>query len=115
MTQAATVLLNFKDLPRDEELREAIEDRCQNMAAEFGEVTRFEFTLAEDGAGFTVHGHVTGKNTDVGTQAAAEELGQAADRLLDRVERQLRRAHDKRIFAQCRDAQRDPPKKKNQT
>ncbi len=111
MVQGPTVLMNFRDLPREEDLREAVEERCQRMAAEFSEVTRFEFTLSEDGGGFTAHGHVTGKNTDVATQAVGSELGQAADRLLDKVERQLRRAHDKRIFALRRDAQRDPPKK----
>jgi ribosome-associated translation inhibitor RaiA len=93
MNQGPTVLMNFKDLPREEDLRVAIEARCQRMATEFSEITRFEFTLGEDGNGFTAHGHVTGKNTDVATQAVADELGQAADRLLDKVERQLRRAH----------------------
>ncbi len=106
-----STLVTFKDLPADERLREAIEKRCAHLAEEFQEITRVEVTLSEDGGGFTAHGHVTGKNTDVATQAVGSELGQAADRLLDKVERQLRRAHDKRIFALRRDAQRDPPKK----
>ena len=54
MTQGPTVLMNFKDLPREEELRESIEERCQRMAADFSEITRFEFTLSEDGNGFIV-------------------------------------------------------------
>ena len=33
-------------------------------------------------------------------------------KLVDKVEKQLRRHHDKRIFSQRRDAQRDPPKRK---
>ena len=114
MAQGATVLLNFKDLTPDETLRDTLERHCQELAQEFHEITRFELTLAEDGDGFTAHGHVTGKNTDLATHANASELARAVEQLLQKVERQLRRAHDKRIFAPRRDAQRDPPKRKNQ-
>jgi ribosomal subunit interface protein len=113
MAERPTVVTTFKDLPIDERVRESIEKRCAHLGDEFREVTRFEITLAGDGVGFTVHGHVTGKGRDVGAQAGATELGPAADRLLDRVERQLRKYHDKQIFTQRREAQRDPPKKKN--
>ena len=112
MSQNPTVLIHFKDLPRDEELRESLETRCQHLAQEFHETTRFELTFSEDGDGFLAHGHVTGKNTDVATHASASQIGPAGDQLLDRVEKQLRRAHDKRIFSQRRDAQKDPPKRK---
>ena len=37
----------------------------------------------------------------------------AADKVLDKIERQLRTLHDKRIFSQRREAQRDPPKKRS--
>jgi ribosomal subunit interface protein len=112
MPQGLTVLLNFKDLETDERVRDAIEARCRHLTEEFQEITRFEFTLSEEGTGFAAHGHVRGKSTDLATHAAASQLGAAADLLLDKVERQLRRVHDKRIFSQRRDAQRDPPKRK---
>ena len=60
-----------------------------------------------------VHGHATGKHRDVGAHASASEAGPAADRVLDKLERQLRTLHDKKIFSQRRDAQRDPPKKRS--
>ena len=112
MAEGPTVVTTFKDLPSDERVREAIEKRCTQLAQEFPEVTRFEISLTVDGAGYAVHGHVTGKGRDVGAQAEASELAPAADRLLEKVERQLRKFHDKQIFAQRREAQRDPPKKK---
>ncbi len=112
MAQGPTVLMNFKEIPPDEEVRENVEARCQELAKEFHEITRFEFTLAEDGRGFTAHGHATGKNTDVSTHATAGDLARATEQLLDKLERQLRRAHDKRIFSPRRDAQRDPPKRR---
>ncbi len=108
-----STLVTFKDLPADERVREAIEKRCAHLAEEFQEITRVEVTLSEDGAGYTVHGHVTAKGSDVGAQAEASDLGAAADRLLDKLERQLRKHHDKRIFTQRRTARRDPPKKRN--
>jgi ribosomal subunit interface protein len=113
MTEQPIVVISFKDLPVDERVRETIEKRSQHLGVEFREITRIEITLSEDGPGYTVHGHVTGKNTDVGTHAVASELAPAADRMLDKIEKQLRRVHDKRIFSQRRDARKDPPKRKN--
>ncbi len=112
MDEGSTLVI-FKDLRADERLREVIEKRCAHLAEEFQEITRVEVTLSEDGAGYTVHGHVTGKGSAVGAQAEASDLGAAADRLLDKLERQLRKHHDKRIFTQRRTARRDPPKKHN--
>ncbi|MGH0031388.1 MAG: HPF/RaiA family ribosome-associated protein [Myxococcota bacterium] len=97
----------------DERVRSGIEKRCEHLADEFPEVKSFEFTLTEAGAGYEVHGHATGKNTDVATQADATDPGPAADMVIERIEKQLRKIHDKRIFAQRRDAQRDPPKRRS--
>jgi ribosome-associated translation inhibitor RaiA len=113
LTQSPTVIVHAKDLDLDERVRNSIERRCEQLAEEFREVARFELAITEAGAGFNVHGHATGKHTDVATHADASEPGPAADRVLDKIEKQLRRVHDKRIFAQRRDAQRDPPKKRN--
>ena len=112
MTQNPTVVVSFKDIENDDRTREAIERRCEALSAEFQEVTRFEITLLQDGVGFAGHGHVTGKGEDVGAQATAKELLPAAEGLLDKLERQLRKHHDKRIFAQRREAQRDAMRKK---
>ncbi len=112
MDEHSTVV-TFKELSADERVREAIEKRCAHLAEEFQEITRVEVTLSEDGAGYTVHGHVTAKGSDVGAQAEASDLGAAADRLLDKLERQLRKHPDKRIFTQRRTARRDPPKKRD--
>lgn len=113
MTQTPTVVLHLKEVATADDLvREAIEKRCNLLAEEFHEITRVEVSLEIDGAGVTAHAHVTGKNVDAGTHASAAEPGPAADLALDKVERQLRKVHDKRIFAQRREAQKDPPKRK---
>jgi ribosomal subunit interface protein len=112
MTQSPVVLVHFKDLEFesdvDEGVRNLIDRRCAHLADEFREVTRFEINLSQDGNGFVVHGHATGKNTNVATHAAASEAAPATDQVLGKIERQLRRMHDKRIFGQRRDAQKDP-------
>ena len=112
MSQTPVVVIAFKELEHDERVREAVQKRCEALAAEFHEVTRFEITLSADGVGLAAHGHVHGKGEDVGAQAQASELLPAAEELLDKLERQLRKHHDKRIFAQRREAQRDSMRKK---
>ncbi len=111
MMRIPEVVVHLKDVEIDEHARSSIERRCGQLAEEFHEVARFELSVAEDGTGYTVHGHAVGKHTDIATQAEASEVGPAADLVLDRIERQLRRVHDKRIFSQRREAQRDPPKR----
>ena len=112
MSRSPSVFLHFRDLEIDDVVRDAVQRRCEHLADEFHEVNRFELTIAENGNGFVVHGHATGKNTDVATHAEAEVVRTASDQVLDKIERQLRRVHDKRIFTRRREAQRDPPKRR---
>jgi len=110
MTEGVATQLHF-NLPVDDELRESLETRCQALAAEFPEITHIDVTLAEDGAGCAASGHVTGKNTEVAGHANAPDPELAADKLLDTLRHQLRRVHDKRIFARRREAQRTHPRR----
>ena len=112
MTSQPAVVVHLKEVEVEDRLSELLERRCHALAEDFPEVRRFEITIAQDGnLGIEVRGHATGKHTDVATHAAASEAGPAVDRVLDRIARQLRANHDKRIFAQRRDAQRHPPKR----
>lgn len=117
MTERPEVIVHARDLGLEPEVEErmriSIERRCTQLADEFREVSRFEFTITLEGVGYQVHGHATGKNTDVATQADATEPGPAADKVIEKIARQLRKNHDKRIFSQRRDAQRDPPKRRS--
>jgi ribosome-associated translation inhibitor RaiA len=106
-----SIVVSFKDLPTNDGVRDNVEKRCRVLAEEFPETTHFVVTLTPDGTGHTAHARVTGRQVDVATHAKAIELAQAADRLLDKIERKLRRVHDKRIFARRREAQRANPKR----
>ena len=107
MSRNPSVVLHFRDVEVDETVRESVHRRCDHLADEFHEVNRFEVTISESGAGFSAHGHATGKNTDVATHADAGAARVASDQVLDKIERQLRRVHEKRIFGRRREARRE--------
>jgi len=107
MSRNPSVVLHFRDVEVDETVRESVHRRCDHLADEFHEVNRFELTISENGAGFSVHGHATGKNTDVATHADAAAVRAASDQVLDKIERHLRRVHEKRIFSPRREVRRD--------
>ena len=111
MTKNPSVVIHVKEVEEDEPLREFIEKKGEGLGNEFREVSKIEIRLEPNGVGFIANGHVTGKRTDIATHAEANEPTLAADSVFDKVERQLRKIHDKRIFAQRREAQRAPPKR----
>ena len=107
LSRNPSVVLHFRDVEVDETVRESVHRRCDHLADEFHEVNKIELTISENGVGFSVHGHATGKNTDVATHADAEAARVASDQVLDKIERQLRRVHEKRIFSRRREARRE--------
>ncbi len=110
---ASSVLISFKDIESSEKIRAEVEKRCEALGDEFPETTRFEVTLAPDGAGYTAHAHVTGNHTEVAAHAEAIKMGAAADKLMDNLAKQLRKVHDKKIFSRRRAAQRDASKRRS--
>jgi ribosome-associated translation inhibitor RaiA len=101
---AAVVAVHFKDMDHDDEIRNEVEERCQGLAAEFPELTHLEVTLSTDRAGHAASAHGTGKQTVLASHATGAEPRHAVDRLLTKLRHQLRRAHEKRIFARRRTA-----------
>lgn len=108
------VLVSFKDMPASERVRTTVEERCAHFAEEFPETTKFEVTVAPDGDGFTASAHVTGRETDVAGHGAGSHAGEAADRMLDKLERALRKVHDKKIFKNRREARKAQTKRFSQ-
>jgi ribosomal subunit interface protein len=111
MAQGPPVVVHFKEVPNSERVLQSIQARCERLASEFDEVSRFEITFTPLGTEVAANGHATGKNTNVATQASGKNLRAAADQVIEKIERQLRKLHDKRIFAQRREAQRNPAKR----
>ena len=106
MAQDANVIVRFKDFANNLEVREILEARCHHLAEEFPETSHYELTLSLDNDDVSVHAHVSGKHTQIASHASAGDMRQAAELALDKLERELRREHDKKIFAPRREAQR---------
>ncbi len=115
MTSEANVLIHWKGLENDPEVHEHLHSRCLHVAAEFPETDHYELSIEPSGHDVKCHGHVNGKQT----QLAAHTEGlptprQVADSVIDKLERELRKEHDKRIFGRRRKAQREIAKKRVQ-
>jgi ribosome-associated translation inhibitor RaiA len=111
MAEDATVIVHFKDVDRDDELHDLLEKRCEHLAAEFPETSRYELSITPVNNDINVHARVSGKNTSIASHAAASQARQAAETALDRLERELRKDHDKRIFTPRRAAKREKAKR----
>ena len=105
MPEAPVVVVHHRDVHVGERLLESIERRCASLADEFSEASRFEISFEPSGAGVRGQVHATGRRTDFSTHAEASAAGIVADRVLDKIERHLRKVHDKRVFGRRRDAQ----------
>jgi ribosome-associated translation inhibitor RaiA len=112
MNQEIQVLIHFNDIPVNHSVREHIEARCKHLADEFPEAINFEVHLTGDFESAQCHGHVSGKRTHAAAHVEqANNLRHAGDLMLDKVERELRREHDKRIFGPRRQAQKSQTKR----
>ena len=113
MSEIPQVVVHHRDVPIGERLLASIERRCSSIADEFSEASRFEVSFEPSGAGVIGHVHATGRHTDLSIHAEGSKPAIAADRVFDKIERQLRRVHDKRIFGRRREARRDLPKRQH--
>ncbi len=111
MALAHSLVISFKDIQASKRVQEMIESRCEQLWEEFPEARKFEFTIAPEGDGHRCHCHVTGKKTEVATHAIGGQMGDAANQLLDKLERQLRKTHDKSVKGPRRIARRTCLKK----
>lgn len=110
--EKANVLIHWKGLPSEEDVHDHLADRCRHIASEFPETDRYELRIEPNRREVQCHGHVNGKRTQVAAHTESLPTArQAADSVLDKLERELRREHDKRIFARRRRAQKDQVKR----
>jgi len=107
----ALVALHVKETDFTEDARRRLEERCQAVVDEFPEVTHLEVTLEPAGLGHSASAHATGKRTEAAGHATGEQASRVAEQALHKLEHQLRRVHDKRIFGQRREARQHPSKR----
>lgn len=92
--------IHWKNLSSEPEVDAHVRVRCEELAAEFPETERYELSLSPGGLGLVCHGHVSGKKTRVAAHCRdMDSARKAADSTINKIERELRRSHDKRIFS----------------
>jgi len=110
--QELSVVVHFRDVATDEDVRTHLTLRCQQLASEFPETTRYDVTLLEGIGSIAAQARATGKKTDAAAHIdGGENLRHAGDLVLEKLERELRREHDKRIFEPRRRAQKEQNKR----
>ncbi|MCG8589900.1 MAG: HPF/RaiA family ribosome-associated protein [Proteobacteria bacterium] len=101
-----SVVIRFKDLHNDPTVREHLEKRCARLASRVNDLTRLELTLTPNAGEFAASGQAAARGISVAAHAAAEDIHLVGERVLDKLERELRREHDKRIYGRRRTAQK---------
>ena len=112
MTEATRIKVHWRDLRTDAETDEYLESRCDHLMEEFQEADSFEISFQREGQDIECHAHVDGKRTRLAAHSTgAHTSKQAAENALDKLEREMRKDHDKRIFGNRRKAQKAQPKR----
>ncbi len=112
MSREASVLIHWKGVENEQEVHDHLAERCHHIAAEFPETRHYELSIEPSGRDVKCHGHVNGKRTQVAAHChGLPTARQNADSVLEKLERELRKEHDKRIFSQRRRAQKGNPKR----
>ena len=112
MHQSVKVKTHWRNLPPEETTDQYLERRCDHLMAEFPEAESFEISLNAEGKKVECHAHVDGKRTRLAAHSSgAQSSRQAAEDVLDKLEREMRKDHDKRIFGQRRKAQKAQTKR----
>ncbi len=96
--------IDFRDTPHSQSLRSECESWSDGLRSEFPETTRIDVTVSHDGQQHEVHVHVTGKHVNFASSAKNRDSVHASARdAFDKVHAQLRKHHDKQIFAHRRE------------
>jgi len=111
MAGDAKVVIRFKDVEHDDEVRSHLEKRCESLVQEFPETLRYEVNVGPASTEVQAHAHVTGKDIDAAAHASGADARLAGEHALDKLERELRRIRDKRIFGRRRVAQKTSRKR----
>jgi len=97
-----TFSIHFGDLPHSSRLRNECERVAHELRSEFPEALKCDVRLQRSGVKHEAHVHVTGKSVDVAATSSQRGIHESVSECFERARRQLRKHHDKKIFAQRR-------------
>ncbi len=114
MSRNPRVEVHFKEVDWDDTLKEHFEERCGALADEFHEAVNFELTLRGQGEKVEASCVVKGSRTHLSAHAnGCENARKAGDDALMKMERELRKEHDKRIFNARRKEQKQSDRQRS--
>ena len=96
------VRIEFRDVQPSERVRDECRSAANTFEQEFPEMQSCDVRISHDGELHEAHVHVTGKGVDVAASASEREIRDAVHEALERARKQLRKRHDKKIFARRR-------------
>ncbi len=94
------------DVPHSRRLHEECERQADTLQSTFPEVKKTEVSIVRTSDGYEAQVHVSGKDVNAAAHATRPSMRGAATTAFSKVTRQLRKHHDKLIFARRREAQR---------
>ena len=112
MPENTTLVVRFKDIEHDDDVHSHLESRLRQIAEEFPEAAHCELHLSANATEIAALVHVSGKRIDLAAHAATQDPRTAGEFALDKLQRELRREHDKRIFGRRREARRDQERRR---
>ncbi len=91
------------DVPHSHRIREECERHSDELQKEFPEMYKCEVAISHSGDEHETHVHVRGKDVDVASHAKNREMQNSVIEAFDKTRKQLRKHHDKVIFAKRRE------------
>jgi ribosome-associated translation inhibitor RaiA len=101
--------IRFQEVPHSKAVERECERLAEELQEEFPEISRFDLSMTHDGDDKKMHLHITGKDVDMASRAQSRETREVVGQVFDRIRKQMRRRHDKQIFAQRRSVQKGKP------
>jgi ribosome-associated translation inhibitor RaiA len=101
--------MHFQDLPHSDFLHAKCRVQASQLQSEFPEVLRVEVTHTHSGDARSTHVHATGRNLDVASAATSRSARESVQEAFGRLQRQLRKHHDKVIYNRRREAREARP------
>ncbi len=101
--------IRFQEVPHSKAVHRDCERLAGELQDEFPEVSRFDVSVTHDGDDRKMHLHITGKDVDLAARGQSRDTREAVMQAFDRIRKQLRRRHDKQIFAHRRSVQKSKP------
>ena len=100
--------LHLEELSNPDPIRDTCGQWARDLESEFPHMSRLEITIRRVRADHETHVHATGKDLEVAARACDIDAKVSLHEAFEKARRQLRKHHDKQIFARRHGSNRAP-------